>query len=99
MKRVLVVLAGVLVIVLVIVGCSSTTATTGKPASATCSADGECSSGACLDLAVVAGDGGCTSAGKACSKTCNGDADCATLGAGFKCFGGCGTTKVCGATQ
>ena len=95
MKRVLVVLAGVLVIV----GCSSTTATTGKPASATCSADGECSSGACLDLAVVAGDGGCTSAGKACSKTCNGDADCATLGAGFKCFGGCGTTKVCGATQ
>jgi hypothetical protein len=97
MKRMLVFLASLLG-VLVIVGCSSTTATTGKAASAACSADAECTSGACLELLEVAPDGGCSSAGKACSKTCTNDTDCTALGAGFKCFGGCGTTKICGAT-
>lgn len=83
-----------------IAGCSSTTsATSNKPASAACTADTECASGACLDLGVFASDGGCSAAGKACSKTCASDVDCMTLGAGFKCFAGCGTAKICGATQ
>jgi hypothetical protein len=75
--------------------CSSSTS--GKPASATCSSGSECTSGECLDLAVV-GDGGCSSVGKACSKTCLTDPDCASLGPKFKCFDGCAGTKSCGAT-
>ena len=85
----------ILFAVLSVLACTS--ASTSKPASATCSSDSECSSGACLDLAVF-NDGGCSSAGKACSKSCLNDADCAALGAKYKCFGGCGTTKSCGAT-
>jgi hypothetical protein len=83
---------------LVIVACSSTTAGTNEPAGTSCTTDAECNSGSCLDLPVVTGDGGCTSAGKACSTRCAFDTDCAVLGAKFKCFGGCGTTMVCGAT-
>jgi hypothetical protein len=85
----------ILVGVLGAVACSSSSGS--KPASATCSANGECSSGECLDLAVVS-DGGCSSAGKACSKTCVTDPDCASLGPKFKCFAGCGGTSSCGAT-
>ena len=83
---------------LVGLGCSSNAARgSGSP----CGADGDCASGACLDLAVFGGpDGGttCRSAGKACSKTCAVDSDCTSLGANFKCFQGCGSTMACGAT-
>ncbi len=79
-------------------GCSSNAAHGGG---SPCATDGDCASGACLDLAVFSGgDGGltCRSAGKACSKTCAADSDCTSLGANFKCFQGCGSTMTCGAT-
>jgi hypothetical protein len=68
-----------------------------QPNGASCDFDGDCTSGACLELAVF-GDGGCTTPGKACSKICMADADCASLGAKYKCFAGCGPGKYCGAT-
>lgn len=84
-----------LLIAATVVACA---AATDKPASAACTSNSECSTGACLDLAVFNSDGGCTTQGKACSKTCATDTDCATLGAKFKCFAGCGATKTCGET-
>jgi hypothetical protein len=79
------------------VSCSSTTL---KPAGTACAADSDCAAGlSCLGLVAVSSDGGCTTAAKACSKVCTLDADCAPLGANFLCFGGCGGTRSCGATQ
>src|SRR5262249_12655874 len=69
------------------------------PASAECTAEGDCASGlSCVPLATFSPDGGCSAGLKACSKTCTVDADCASLGAKFKCFAGCGGPSTCGQT-
>jgi len=92
-------LASALVALVCLVACSSSSPASGS-ASTACAGDGDCKNGLkCLGLATFSGDGGCTEGQKACSTACASDADCASLGAGYKCFGGCGTTKFCGATQ
>ncbi len=59
-----------------------------------CSADTECSSGACLNFDIVS-DAGCAADGKLCSLHCESTDDCLTLGNDYVCFTGCGTAKFC----
>lgn len=73
--------------------------TSSLPAGAECHATSECDTGLdCLDLAQFAGSA-CTVIAKTCSKTCTGDPGCADLGAGYKCFAGCGSAMTCGPTE
>jgi hypothetical protein len=81
---------------LVLFACSSSTL---KPAGDACSSDSECAAGlSCLALPAVT-DAGCTTLAKACSKACTINSDCASLGSNFTCFGNCGGSRACGATQ
>jgi hypothetical protein len=76
--------------------CSSSTL---EPAGTACNSDSECAAGlSCLALAAVT-DAGCTNLAKACSKACTINSDCASLGSNFTCFGNCGSSRACGATQ
>jgi len=83
-------------LLLALVACSSSTL---KAAGTACSSDSDCAAGlSCLALSAVT-DAGCTNLAKACSKTCTINSDCASLGSNFTCFGNCGGSRSCGATQ
>ena len=83
-------------LLLVLVACSSPTL---KVAGTACSSDSDCAAGlSCLPLSAVT-DAGCMTLAKACSKTCTINTDCASLGSNFTCFGNCGGSRACGATQ
>jgi hypothetical protein len=81
---------------LVLFACSSSTL---KQAGTACSSDSDCAAGlSCLALSAVT-DAGCTNLAKVCSKPCTINSDCASLGSTFTCFGNCGGSRACGATQ
>jgi hypothetical protein len=83
-------------LLMVLFACSSSPL---KSAGTSCSADSDCAAGlSCLALSAVT-DAGCTSLAKACSKACTVNSDCASLGSNYTCFGNCGSTRACGATQ
>lgn len=72
--------------------------TTDLPAAAVCEVTDACAEGLeCLPVSQHDA-ATCTEVGKACSITCTTDADCAELGERFKCFEGCDSQSVCGAT-
>lgn len=68
------------------------------PAGASCTESGDCASGLmCLEFDVTPPGGTCHAAGRMCSKACQTDADCGSLGTSYRCFGGCGSAKLCAA--
>jgi hypothetical protein len=71
---------------------------TGLTAGATCSANADCGSGACLSFDTFPDAGACVTGPKSCSKTCTSAADCEVLDPtkSWGCFGSCGGGRFCG---
>lgn len=63
---------------------------------ATCSSDGECSSGLCIAWGIhdVAGNG-CNPSRKICTISCASEMDCWNVDTKFNCFSTCDGAAVC----